>query len=111
MAADIVKTWQAEVVDTPSTTVPTKVAILRGGESITIKSLAASAEAHYIGPDNRVSSSRGFKISGGQDATLELPLTFGRNNIIEGWAVPTVAGNDVTFFKLINSDRPAEASP
>lgn len=111
MAADIVKSWQADIVDTPSTTVPTKIAILRGGESITLKSLAGAADAHFLGPDNRVSSARGFKLFGRESATLEIPESFGKNNVVEIWAIPTVAGDDVSFFKLINVEPLTAASP
>lgn len=111
MAADIVKTGLADIVDTPSTTIPTKVAILRGGESIVVKSLAGAADAHFIGFDNRVSSARGFKLFGRESITLELPSTFGVNNIVEIWALPSVAGDDITIAKLINLDPHAAASP
>ena len=34
--------------------------------------------------------------------TLTLPITFGRNNKIEIYAMATNAGDDITFFKLID---------
>jgi len=100
MAADTEKHWEADLTDCPSTTAPKLVCKLYGGESITIKSEAATGEYHFIGPYNSVSNSKGFKLWGGETMSIDLRATFGMNNIIKIWALPETAGADITFFKV-----------
>lgn len=102
MVADITKNWETDVVDVASTTIANKIVDLRGGESITIKSLAATTEFHFIGTKSQAEKSKGYKLAGGETMTLTLPITFGQNNRIEIFAMATNAGDDVTFFKLID---------
>lgn len=102
MTTDIIKNWETDVVDVASTTVANKIADLRGGESITIKSLAGASDFHFVGTRSRAESSLGYKLAGGETMSLTLPITFGQNNSIEIFAMATNAGDDVTFFKLID---------
>ena len=101
MARNITKNWETDLVDVASASVANKIATLRGGESITIKSLAGSSDFHYIGMKHLVEISRGYKLQGGESMTLTLPITFGVDNEIEIWAMATNAGDDITYFKLI----------
>ena len=109
MGMNIVANWETDDINIDSTTVATKIAVLRGGESITIKSLAATTEFHYIGPKDRAEASVGFKLRGTDSMTLTLPISFGRNREIEIWAMATNANDNVTFFKLIDLDPETEA--
>ena len=102
MTSDIIKNWDMDLVDVASTTLANKIATLNGGESITIKSLAGASDFHFIGMKHLVEVSRGYKLAGGETMTLTLPITFGRNNQIEIFAMATNAGDDITFFKLID---------
>ena len=102
MVSDIVKNWDQDLVDVPSTTAANLIATLNGGESITIKSLAGASDFHFIGTKAQAEASRGYKLAGGETMTLTLPITFGRNNKIEIYAMATNAGDDITFFKLID---------
>lgn len=102
MTADIIKNWDQDLIDVPSTTLANLVATLKGGESITIKSLAGAADFHFIGTKIQAEKSKGYKLAGGETMTLTLPVTFGRNNKVEIFAMATNAGDDITFFKLID---------
>lgn len=102
MTSDTTKNWDSKIVDVPSTSKETLIAILNGGESITIKSLAGAADFHFIGRRGIAESSDGYKLAGGETMTFTLPITFGRNNKIEIYAMATNAGDDITFFKLID---------
>ena len=102
MAVDIIKNWNADIVDVPSISVENLIATLNGGESITIKSLAGASDFHFIGPKTFPQNSKGYKLAGGETMTLTLPETFGINNKIEIYAMATNAGDDITFFKLID---------
>ena len=102
MTADIIKNWDTDLVDVPSTTVANLIANLNGGESITIKSLAGASDFHFIGTKSRAEASEGYKLAGGETMTLTLPISFGRNNKIQIFAMATSAGDDITFFKLID---------
>ena len=102
MVSDTIKNWDQDIVDVPSTTLANLIATLNGGESITIKSLAGASDFHFIGTKAKAEDSKGYKLAGGETMTLTLPITFGRNNKIEIFAMATNAGDDVTFFKLID---------
>ena len=102
MVSDIIKNWDSGIVDVPSTTKENLIATLNGGESITIKSLAGATEFHFIGRRGIAQSSDGYKLAGGETMTFTLPITFGINNKIEIYAMATNAGDDITFFKLID---------
>ena len=101
---EVKQNWESDVVDVPSTSKATKITELRGGESVTIKSLASTANFHYVGPRDRAESSLGFKLRGTDSMTFTLPESFGINNKIEIWAMATNAGDDVTYFKLIGPE-------
>lgn len=103
MVTDRLKTWDSDLVDCPSTTVAKKVAFLRGGESITLKSEAAVDSYHFIGQKHIVEAGRGYKLWGGETMTIDLKPEFGMNNRIEIWAIPGTAGEDVTWFKVKGS--------
>lgn len=110
MVQNIRKYWEADIVDVASTTVANKITELRGGESITIKSLAGSSHSHYIGPDSLVRSSRGYKLDTGETMSISIPIEFGATNFIEIWAIATNAGDDVCYIKVINEKPETEAS-
>lgn len=104
MAADNIQNWDSDLVDCPSTTVAAKVAILRGGESITLKSESAAAGYHLIGLKNNVEHGKGYKLWGGETMSIDLKATFGMNNILEIYAIPSTAGADITYFKAAGSN-------
>ena len=74
--------WNHGLTECPSTSEPHLIAILQGGESITIKSLADSSQYHYIGSDRTVNSKTGYKLDTGETMTLTMPADFGRDNFI-----------------------------
>lgn len=102
MTTDIIKNWETGVVDVALTTIANKIADLHGGESITLKSLAGANDFHFIGTKIQAESSQGYKLAGGETMSLTLPITFGTDNKIEIFAMATNAGDDITFFKLID---------
>ena len=110
MARQVLKNWETDLVDCPSASVAKLIATLLGGESITIKSLASSNQYHYVGDKYMVENGRGYKLESGETMTLTLPIEFGRDNYIEIWAVPSNAGEDVCWFKLISFYPLTEAS-
>ena len=110
MVSDIIKNWDQDIVDVPSTTLANLIATLNGGESITIKSLSGVSDFHFIGTKARAQSSKGYKLAGGETMTLTLPISFGRDNKIEIYAMATNAGDDITFFKLIDLEPETAAS-
>jgi len=87
-----------------------KITILKGGESITLKSASANTGLIYIGHDNIVSSSTGFELDASETLTLMLPATFGRENYIEIWATGSVSGDDIFHIKLTDLDPETQAS-
>jgi len=104
MAADNIKNWEVDLVDCPSTTVPQKVADVLGGESITLKSESATDSYHLIGKRSDVLAGKAYKLWGGETMTITLGPGFGMNNKIEVWALPAVAGADITWFKVKTSN-------
>ena len=104
MVADNKKTWEHGQVTCASTTVPQLIAKLHGGESITLKSLATAGEYHYIGKNRKVSSSTGYLMDSGDTITFSHDISFGRNSVIEIWALPTNANDVICYFKLIDSE-------
>lgn len=110
MGKEILRYWEHNLVDMTSATVPNRICILRGGESVTIKLIGSQGEYVYLGRDNKVSSLTGYKLAQGETVTFTLPLTFGRSNYIEIWGLTTSAGDDVCYFKLIGAIPGTEAS-
>ncbi len=110
MVADIKKNWEHAHVDLTTAGTPKKVAILRGGESITIKALSGNSGMAYIGSSQSVSSSNGFELDSSETLTLSLPITFGVNNFVEVWADTSNSGDDVCWVKLIGLFPSTEAS-
>lgn len=110
MVANIKKNWEHDRVDCPSTSIKTRVAILRGGESITLKSKESSSASHQIFSSKDGISGRGYFLDGGETMTLSLPACFGVNSFIEIWALPENAGADITWFKLIDLEPRTDAS-
>ena len=104
MTLDIIKNWDSDLVDCPSTTSPTKVAIVRGGESITLKSEAETDAYHLVGDKHVVEAGRGYVLWGGETMTIDLKAAFGMNNVLEIWALPSTAGDDITYFKAKGSN-------
>ena len=103
MVKDTIKKWDADLVDCPSITIPALVAIVRGGESITLKSESAVDAYHLVGNRNDIIQGKGYKLWGGETMTIDLNPEFGMNNILEMWALPSVAGADITYFKAAGS--------
>lgn len=110
MAADIKQNWEADRVDVPSTTIPEKIAILRGGESITLTSKAGNGESHYIGTSKEMSTGRSYQLEDDQSITLQLPESFGKNNYIEIWALVETAGRDICYVKLFGVQPKTQVS-
>lgn len=104
MVVNVRKNWEAKTVDCPSASVPILVAKLRGGESITIKALASDGEYIYIGDDNTVTATNCYLMDSGDTLTLKFDISFGPNSFIEVWALPSNAGDDVCYVKLIDKD-------
>lgn len=104
MAADTLRTWESDIIDCPSTSIPKLIVTLNGGQSVTLKSEADSDDYQWLGTRAQVARSRGYKFWGGETATFELKESFGVNNKIEIWAKPATAGSDITFFKLSNAN-------
>ena len=100
MTADSVRAWESDLIDCPSTTLPTMIAIVRGGESIVIKSEATQGGYHLIGPKHIIEAGRGYRLYAGETMEIGLQATFGMNNVIEIWALPGTAGDDITWFKV-----------
>jgi len=103
------KYWEADRVDVPSTSVPTLVARLYGGESLTLLSMAGSGKTHYIGSSKEMSTTRSYALATGTTLTLTMPISFGRLNFIEIWALAEVAGEDICYVKLIDLYPSTEA--
>lgn len=109
MVADIKKNWEHGQVDLTATSTVYKIADLNGGESITIKALVGNSGNAYIGSNKLLTTANGFELDSGDSLTLTLPLSFGRDNYIEIFAVTDNAGDDVCYVKLIDADVKTEA--
>lgn len=101
--------WETGYVKCVSTTVPTKITILRGGESITLKSHESSGASHKISGNKALVSSQGFMLDSKENMTITLPVEFGRKNYIEIWALPENANKYISFFKVLGVHPSTEA--
>lgn len=110
MTSDIKKYWMHGQVDLTATTSTYKVCNLNGGESVTIKALAANSGNVYIGSSRDVSTTTGFELDASQTLTLTLPASFGKDNFIEIYAVTDNAGDDVCYIKLIDLEPETAAA-
>jgi len=110
MTGNVLKYWEADRVDCPSTTVPKLVTTLRGGESLTLKSPPETKDLHYIGSNKDMIAARSYQLDKGETLTLMLPIEFGVDNYIEIWALPETAGDDICFVKLIDQFPQTAAS-
>ncbi len=110
VTGNIKKYWETGYVKCVSTTVATLITSLRGGESVTLKSHESSSASHKIGPDKSLISVHGYMLDSKETMTLTLPISFGRDNIIEIYALPENANKYVSFFKLIDLHPQTAAS-
>jgi len=108
--ANILKYWEVGYVNCASATVPQLITQLRGGESVTIKSLENSSDHHHIGTGSDMVVTKSYILDANETMTLTLPISFGVDNYIEIYALPTNAGKYVTFFKLIDLHPQTAAS-
>ena len=97
---DVIKNWEADRVDCPSTTVAKLVAVLRGGESITITAKCGSQRSMYIGSSQQMTTGRSYQLEDDQSITLTLPMEFGFDNAIQIFCLPESAGDDLCYVKL-----------
>jgi len=102
MVVNVRKNWEVDYVNCSSSSVAQLIAILRGGESITIKSHENSEDHHHIGTSKDMVVGHAFQLDSGESMTLTLPISFGKNNYIEIYALPTNANKKVSYFKLID---------
>ena len=102
MTGNTKKYWEVGYVNCESASVPQLITTLRGGESITIKSLESSSDHHHIGPSSDMVVTKSYILDANETMTLTLPINFGPDNFIQIYALPTNAGKYVTFFKLID---------
>ena len=110
MTGDRMLYWEADRVDVPSTSTPAMIAILRGGESITLTSKAGQGQSHYIGPNRQMTTTRSYQLEDDQSVTLTLPVSSGKRNYIEIWALAETAGADICIVKLYGEEPKTEIS-
>ena len=110
MTGDTSMYWEADRVDVPSTTVPAKIAVIHGGESITLTSKAGQGQSHYIGSSHQMTTARSYQLEDDQSLTLTLPISSGRDNYIEIWALAEQAGDDICYIKLYGKQPSTEIS-
>lgn len=96
------KNWEHGLVDCPSTSRPTRICKLYGGQSVTIKSIASTGKSHFIGENVHVNTKTGFELDTGETMTFGFGIEFGVENWIEIWALPETAGDDVCYAKTVN---------
>jgi len=103
MTGNTLKYWETGYVNCASLTVPQLITTLRGGESVTIKSHEVSGDYHKISGNKVLVSTQGYLLGAEETMTLTLPVTFGKDNYIEIYALPSAHENKyVSFFKLID---------
>ena len=107
---NISKSWEYGQKDLTATSTVYHVTDLRGGESITIRALAANSGNAYVGSDNLVTTANGFELDASETLTLTLPATFGTDNCIRIYACTDNAGDDICWVKLIDLEPSTEAS-
>lgn len=99
-----IEQWQVGRVDCPDTAIFTKVAEIRGGQSVTIKSLATAGQSHEISESKTRGQNTGYKLDSGETMSFSLPKSFGEKKVLEVFARPSNAGDDVCFAKLIDME-------
>ena len=103
MVASIIKNAEHGQVNLASTSIVNKITDLHGGDSLTLKTLAANAGNVYVGFDKDVSAINGFELDAAESLSISLPVTFGQNNKIEVYAITDNAGDDISFIKISGS--------
>lgn len=102
MVEDIKKNWEVGLVDCPDTAKATLIVKIHGGQSVTVKSLAASGQKHTLYPSSNFTSGTGYELAARETQTFSLPKSFGEDNILEVYANPSQAGDDMCFAKIID---------
>ena len=110
MTGNVSKNWEYGQIELTTTAVVYEVCRLHGGESLTIKALAANTGNAYIGSDRLVSATTGFELDASETLTLTLPIDFGRDNEITIYAVADTGPDDLCWVKLIGFHPSTEAS-
>ena len=109
-SSDVRKNWDYGQVNLAVAATIYPVTKLHGGESITIKALSANNGSAWIGADRLITSSNGFELDSSETLTLTLPITFGRDNYIDIWAVTDGTDEDLCYVKLIGLYPATEGS-
>lgn len=102
--------WDAEVVDLPSATVPAKICELVPGEAVVIKHIGTSSKYIMIGTDDRVSTTKGYKLT---TSLQKFVMKLGKDDTreyVEIWGLPETAGDDVTYAKVGGQDAAIDAT-
>ncbi len=93
--------WEHGNVDFTATTRSYFIAKVHGGESIWIKGKFGNTGYVYIGSGQDVTSITGYELEQGEGIEIKHDMSFGVNSYIEVWGIAATAGDDVTFFKVI----------
>ena len=109
-SSDTRKNWDYGQVNLLVAATIYPVTQLHGGESITIKALAGNDANAYIGSDRLISANNSFQLDSSETLTLTLPITFGRDNYIDIWAITDGTDEDICWVKLIGMFPSTEGS-
>ena len=102
MVANIKKVWEPGVVDLENTGEATLVVKIHGGQSVMVKNIGTAGSYIELYPDSNFAAGQGLRLFKSEAAHFSLPKEFGEDNILEIWAVPQTAGDDVNFAKVID---------
>lgn len=110
MVSNIIKSWVPDVIKLTSTSKPTKIVEIHGGQSVIIKSIGTAGEYFELFPSNNITVGKGFRLFPKENVTFTLPKSFGETNILEVWGLPLTANDEVTIAKIINTFPDLEPS-
>lgn len=102
MVSNIKKNWEPGTVDLTATDTAYLVVQIHGGQSVMVKNIGTAGSYIELYPQKNFTAGQGLRLFAKETANFSLPKEFGEDNIIEIWAVPQTAGDDVNFAKVID---------
>lgn len=103
MVDNIKKNWETGLVDLAATGTSYLVVSIHGGQSVIVKNVGTSGSYIELFNAKNFATGKGFRLYAKETATFSLPKNFGESNLLEVWAVPQTAGDDVNFAKIIDT--------
>lgn len=94
---DVLRYMDTGQVNLASTSVPSKIVTLRGGQAVVVKALIGNSGKVYLGKRD-VTSTTGFELGAGESLKIEYLPDKETTEYLDIYVIPATAGDDVCYI-------------